>query len=57
MLPIRLPTLRDRAADPAVLVDTLAEGIARRSGMPHKSLSADALDLLARHRWPGNIRE
>ena len=25
--------------------------------MPHKGLSADALDLLAAHHWPGNIRE
>ena len=57
VLPIRLPTLRDRAADLEALVDTLSEDIARRSGLPHKSLSADALDLLARHRWPGNIRE
>jgi transcriptional regulator with PAS, ATPase and Fis domain len=57
VLPIRLPTLRDRAADLEALVDTLAEDIARRSGLPHKSLSADALDLLARQRWPGNIRE
>jgi len=57
VLPIRLPNLRDRPADLEALVDTLAEDIARRSGLPHKSLSADALDLLARHRWPGNIRE
>ena len=27
------------------------------AGWPHKSLNADALDLLARHDWPGNIRE
>jgi DNA-binding NtrC family response regulator len=25
--------------------------------VPHKSLSSDALDRLARHDWPGNIRE
>ena len=57
VLPIRLPPLRERAADLEALVDTLAEDIARRSGLAHKSLSADALDLLARHAWPGNIRE
>ena len=57
VLPIRLPPLRDRPTDLEALVDTLAEDIARRSGLPHKSLSADALDLLARQRWPGNIRE
>ncbi len=57
VLPIRLPPLRERAADLEALVETLAEDIARRSGLPHKNLSADALDLLARHAWPGNIRE
>ncbi|MBC7957085.1 MAG: sigma 54-interacting transcriptional regulator [Cytophagales bacterium] len=57
VLPIRLPALRERMADLEALVETLAEDIARRSGLPHKGLSADALDLLAQHTWPGNIRE
>ena len=57
VLPIRLPPLRERLDDLEALVETLAEDISRRSGLPHKSLSADALDLLARHDWPGNIRE
>ena len=57
VLPIRLPPLRERLDDLEALVDVLAEDIARRSGLPHKSLRPDALDLLARHRWPGNIRE
>jgi transcriptional regulator with PAS, ATPase and Fis domain len=57
VLPIRLPALRDRLADLEALVETLAEDIARRSGLPHKSVSADALDRFARHPWPGNIRE
>jgi DNA-binding NtrC family response regulator len=57
VLPIRLPALRERAADLEALVESLAEDIARRSGLPHKSLTPDALDLLARHAWPGNIRE
>ena len=57
VLPIRVPALRDRLADLEALVETLLEDIARRSGLAHKTLSADALDRLARHRWPGNIRE
>jgi transcriptional regulator with PAS, ATPase and Fis domain len=57
VLPIRVPALRDRPADLEALVETLAEDIARRSGLPHKSLTPDALDLLARHTWPGNTRE
>jgi transcriptional regulator with PAS, ATPase and Fis domain len=57
VLPIRLPPLRDRLTDLEALAETLAEDIARRSGMAHKSLSPDALELLARQPWPGNIRE
>jgi len=57
VLPVRLPALRDRLDDLEALVETLAEDVARRSQLPHKTLSADALDLLASHSWPGNIRE
>jgi len=57
VLPIRLPALRERLADLEALAEALCDDIARRSGMPHKSLSADALDLLASQSWPGNIRE
>jgi transcriptional regulator with PAS, ATPase and Fis domain len=57
VLPIRVPALRERLADLEALVDALGDDIARRSGLPHRSLSAEALELLARQRWPGNIRE
>jgi DNA-binding NtrC family response regulator len=57
VLPIQVPPLRDRLQDLDALVDVLAEDIARRSGLPHKSLSPEALDLLAEQAWPGNIRE
>ena len=57
VLPIRLPPLRERLADLEALVDMLADDIARRSNMPHKALSHEALELLAQHHWPGNIRE
>ncbi|MFN7726758.1 MAG: sigma-54 interaction domain-containing protein [Rubrivivax sp.] len=57
VLPIRLPPLRERLADLEALVEALADDIARRSGLPHKALAPDALDLLARQPWPGNIRE
>jgi len=57
VLPIRLPALRERLEDLEALAEALLDDIARRSGMSHKHLSAEALDLLARHGWPGNIRE
>ncbi|HRD96230.1 MAG TPA: sigma 54-interacting transcriptional regulator [Rubrivivax sp.] len=57
VLPIRLPALRERLADLEALVESLSEDIARRSGLPPRSLSPEALALLARRDWPGNIRE
>jgi transcriptional regulator with PAS, ATPase and Fis domain len=57
VLPIRLPPLRERLGDLEALVDALADDIARRSALPHKSLSSEALEMLAQQPWPGNIRE
>ncbi len=57
VLPIRLPPLRERLGDLEGLVEALIEDIARRSGLPARSVSPEALALLARRAWPGNIRE
>jgi transcriptional regulator with PAS, ATPase and Fis domain len=57
VLPIVLPPLRARAADLEALAEALLDDIARRSGLPVRSLAPDALDALAAHHWPGNIRE
>ena len=57
VLPLRLPALRERLPDLDVLSEHLLDDIARRSGLPHKTLAPDALTRLARHDWPGNIRE
>ena len=57
VLPIRLPPLRERLPDLEALVEALSEDIARRSGLPARSVSPEALALLARRTWAGNIRE
>ena len=57
VLPIRLPALRERLQDLEALVEALVEDIARRTGLPARSLAPDALELLMRQPWPGNIRE
>ncbi|EHR73638.1 transcriptional regulator containing PAS, AAA-type ATPase, and DNA-binding domains [Burkholderiales bacterium JOSHI_001] len=57
VLPIRLPRLAERLDDVEALAEALLDDIARRSGLPHKSLSHEALDALVAHAWPGNIRE
>ncbi|MFZ2990757.1 sigma-54 interaction domain-containing protein [Ideonella sp.] len=57
VFPLHLPPLRERLDDLDALSDALLEDIAHRSGLAPRSLSADALELLGRHDWPGNIRE
>jgi transcriptional regulator with PAS, ATPase and Fis domain len=57
VLPIALPPLRARRGDIEALAETLLEDIARRSGLSVRSLAPDALESLAAHDWPGNIRE
>ncbi|MDQ1919336.1 sigma-54 interaction domain-containing protein [Massilia pseudoviolaceinigra] len=53
--PIRLPPLRERADDIALLADSFL----RRAGGGTRALSIDpeALAVLQRLAWPGNIRE
>jgi transcriptional regulator with PAS, ATPase and Fis domain len=57
VLPLRLPPLRERLADLPALAEAFVEDIARRGGLPPRSLAPSALGWLARQRWPGNIRE
>jgi len=52
-----LPPLRERLEDLPDLADAmLREIVSRRGGEPPR-LSAGALDRLAQHDWPGNMRE
>ena len=57
VLPIRLPPLRDRREDLGLLCEHLLEEIALEHGILPKEIDAQALALLARRDWPGNIRE
>src|SRR5574343_308728 len=57
VLPIRVPALRERLEDIEALAEALGEDIARRSGMPQKLLSPDAIERLMQQPRPGNIRE
>jgi transcriptional regulator with PAS, ATPase and Fis domain len=57
VLPIRLPALRERRGDLEALAEALLDDISQRSGLSHKTLTVDALERLAAHDWPGNIRE
>ncbi len=56
VVPIVIPPLRERAED----VPQLARFFAERHGERHRrtiALTDDAVELLARHAWPGNVRD
>ncbi|MFY7976353.1 MAG: sigma-54 interaction domain-containing protein [Brevundimonas sp.] len=54
---LRLPSLRERPGDIAVLADHFIRKYAEANGVPVRPLSSPAREALARHRWPGNVRE
>jgi two-component system response regulator AtoC len=54
---LRLPPLRERQEEIAVLAERLLARHAERIGLPPRRLSPRALELLQRYRWPGNVRE
>lgn len=57
VLPLRIPPLRERRSDIALLAAHFLRGFARAAGQPEKKLLPAALRLLQAHDWPGNVRE
>ncbi len=57
VLPIRLPSLRERLSDLEALCESLLENIAQRTGMPQREVTPSAISALASHEWRGNVRE
>src|SRR6266403_2440872 len=57
VIPIPLPSLRERREDIPLLVAHFLKGKSNpRSGKPFQ-LTCQAMDLLSAHDWPGNVRE
>jgi len=57
VVPIVLPPLRERPSDVPALVRHFIQKICRDEHLPLKQISAETLDRLAAHDWPGNIRQ
>jgi len=58
VFPIRVPPLRERREDIAELARHFSARFAAEEGKAFiRGLSAEALDLLVRHDWPGNVRQ
>ncbi len=57
VFPIAVPPLRERAEDIPDLVRHFLARIAAEEGKRVRTISGEALTLLSRHRWPGNVRQ
>ena len=57
VIELRVPTLRERAADIPEIAEAILERLARRGGSAAPRLGADAVSLLQEYTFPGNVRE
>lgn len=54
VLPIRIPPLRERKEDIPLLIEKILERFFKGNDM---IISDEAMDILMKYNWPGNIRE
>jgi DNA-binding NtrC family response regulator len=52
-----VPPLRERVGDVTLLAERILDRLAAEHGRPRRALSEAALAVLARHPFPGNVRE
>lgn len=57
VIPLRLPSLRERKEDIPVLLEHFLVRFNRLLGKRFRGFSPEALELLNGYPWPGNIRE
>ena len=57
VIPIALPPLRDRREDIPLIAEHFLAKYAEQMGKSVTGISHEAMELLMRHDWPGNIRE
>ncbi|MEA3467269.1 MAG: sigma-54-dependent Fis family transcriptional regulator [Thermodesulfobacteriota bacterium] len=57
VIDIILPPLRERTGDVQLLANHFLQKYTKQMGKPITGISDQAMELLAKYRWPGNIRE
>ncbi|HVH43135.1 MAG TPA: sigma-54 dependent transcriptional regulator [Labilithrix sp.] len=57
ILPLVVPTLRERPEDIAMLAQDFADSVTSELGRPRCIVTAEGVSVLESHGWPGNIRE
>jgi DNA-binding NtrC family response regulator len=57
VLVLRVPPLRERPGDVALLLKNLLPRLCKELGSEQKKISEDAKKIMLHHPWPGNVRE
>jgi formate hydrogenlyase transcriptional activator len=57
VVPIEMPSLRERAADIPLLVEYFIARFGKKAGKKFSTIDKKALKLLQAYEWPGNVRE
>jgi len=57
VFPIRVPALRERKVDIALLAEAFVSGFCKENGLRSKRIDPSVFDALSRRKWPGNVRE
>ena len=57
VVPIEVPSLRERAADIPLLVDYFIDRFGKKAGKKFRRIDKRTLKLFQAYDWPGNIRE
>jgi formate hydrogenlyase transcriptional activator len=57
VVPIEMPSLRERAADIPLLVEYFIDRFGRKTGKKFRTIDKATLGMFQSYAWPGNIRE
>jgi formate hydrogenlyase transcriptional activator len=57
VVPIQMPSLRERADDIPVLVDYFIARFGKKTGKKFRTIDKRTAELFAAYQWPGNVRE
>ncbi|MBI4847023.1 MAG: sigma-54-dependent Fis family transcriptional regulator [Nitrospirae bacterium] len=57
VIPLTVPSLRERKDDIPLLVEHFLDNLARQYGQKTKKISKASLESLISYDWPGNVRE
>ena len=57
VVPIEMPSLRERAADIPLLVEYFIDRFGKKAGKKFRTIDKRTLKLFQAYGWPGNVRE